>query len=155
MLTVKTYLAPSAVHGIGLFALEPIPANTVVWAFDPIIDKVYSENHFLKLCREANGPTLHHLLNASYRRGGRFFYLTDNARFINHSGSLANIGFVDDFNEVALARIEAHEEILENYLHSYDATDFFFQELNNPDPLLYLQTMQDPGYAHAYHKNLS
>ena len=146
MLTVKTYLAPSAVHGIGLFALEYIPANSVVWSYNPAIDKIFNENKFIELCRAANDPTLHHLLSASYRRGGRFFYLTDNARFINHSKSMTNIGFVDDYHEITLRSINANEEILENYMESYDTTDFFFQEMNNPDPLLYLQAMQNPGY---------
>jgi SET domain-containing protein len=30
MMTVKTHLAPSKIHGIGLFASEPIPKGTVI-----------------------------------------------------------------------------------------------------------------------------
>ena len=56
------------------------------------------------------------------------FYLTDNSRFINHSEQ-ANIAFIDDYTEVSLRKINSEEEILENYLLSYDASDFFFQEI--------------------------
>ncbi len=38
MLLVKTYLDKSPIHGIGLFAAEPIPEGTVVWRLDPAID---------------------------------------------------------------------------------------------------------------------
>ncbi|HIJ78555.1 MAG: SET domain-containing protein-lysine N-methyltransferase [Desulfobulbaceae bacterium] len=155
MLTVKTYLAPSLIHGIGLFAQEPIPARTVVWKFDHVIDKVYNEPTFLKLCSVANDPTLQHLLNASYKRGGRYFYLTDNARFINHTENNPNIEFIDDYCEIAIRPIAAHEEIMENYLHSYDATDFFFQEISNPDPTYYLHNLRAGRPADAYRKNLS
>ncbi len=31
MLRVRTYLAPSPIEGIGLFAAEPIPRGTLIW----------------------------------------------------------------------------------------------------------------------------
>ena len=140
MLTVKTYLAPSSIHGIGLFAAENIPANSIIWQYNEHIDRIYSEELFLDICRNTHNCTLPHLLNSSYKRGGRFFYLTDNARFINHAVP-ANIAFVDDYTERTLHTIKAGEEILENYLLSYDASDFFFQEIVNPDPLIFVNTV--------------
>ncbi len=148
MLTVKTYLAPSTVHGIGLFAAEPIPANSTVWQYNEHIDSIYPEDIFLNICRNVHQNTLQHLLNCSYKRSGRYFYLTDNARFINHS-ELANIVFIDDYTEVALHEIKPEEEILENYLLSYDDSDFFFQESINPDPLFYLDTVCRKEKLHA------
>ena len=41
MLLVKTYVAPSAVHGLGLFAAEPIARGACIWRFDPRIDRLY------------------------------------------------------------------------------------------------------------------
>src|SRR5210317_600203 len=118
MLTVKTYLAPSSIHGIGLFATELIPANSVVWQYNEHIDNIYSVDFFLNICSNANQNTIQHLLNCSYKRSGRYFYVTDNARFINHS-DIANIAFVDDYTEVTLREIKPDEEILENYLLAY------------------------------------
>jgi SET domain-containing protein len=148
MLTVKTYLAPSSVHGIGLFAAELIPANSIIWQYNEYIDTIYPEDIFLNICRNIHQNTLEQLLNSSYKRSGRYFYLTDNARFINHS-DVANIAFVDDYTEVALQEIKPREEILENYLFSYDDSDFFFQELVNPDPVFYLDNVLRKDGAHA------
>ena len=154
MLTVKTYLAPSSIHGIGLFATEQIPANSVVWQYNEHIDNIYSEEFFLNICRNAHPNTLQHLLNSSYRRAGRYFYVTDNARFINHS-DIANIAFVDDYTEVALQEIKPNEEILENYLFAYDDSDFFFQERIDPDPFHYLNTIHPKDKSFAQCQDLS
>lgn len=155
MLSIKTYLAPSAVHGIGLFAAEDIPAFSMIWQFNKHIDKILSEHNFLRTCRGLNNHALKHFLNSTYRRGGRYFYLTDNARFINHSDDFSNIYFADDFTEIASRDIRAHEELLEDYRHSYDPEDFFFQELSNPDPGIYVLTMQVKGPCSVDCKNLS
>jgi len=149
MLTVKTYLAPSSVHGIGLFAAENIPAQDVVWKFNDHVDKQYSHEHFLRVCDDLNECTLKHILNSSYRRGDSYFYLTDNARFINHSVIQKNIIFVDDYTEIAIRDISAHEELFEDYNLSYDPADFFFQELLNPDPYTYISHMIMHGYRSA------
>jgi len=149
MLTVNTYLAPSPVHGIGLFAAEFIPAGSTVWKFNRYIDKIFKREVFLAICSRLDTCSLRHLLNSSYSRGGRFFYLTDNARFINHSQEYDNVCFMDDYTEVALRDIQAHEELLENYLKAYDKNDFFFQELLDPDPYQYISSLQLTGVSHA------
>lgn len=149
MLTVKTYLAPSAVHGTGLYSREYIPARTVIWKFNRHIDKTYSHKAFLAICKNAEELTLQHLLSSSYRRSGKYFYLTDNARFINHSEDQNNIGFLDDFTEISLVDILPNQELLENYNQSYDATDYFFQEFTNPDPKDYLDLLAMESVGHA------
>ena len=154
MLTVKTYLAPSSIHGIGLFATELIPANSVVWQYNEHIDNIYSVEFFLNICSNANQNTIQHLLNCSYKLSSRYFYVTDNARFINHS-DIANIAFVDDYTEVTLQEIKPNEEILENYLFAYDDSDFFFQERIDPDPLRYLNTIYPKDKSLAQCQDLS
>ena len=42
MLKVKTYLAVSAVHGIGLFADQDIPGGAAIWEFNPMVDLEFS-----------------------------------------------------------------------------------------------------------------
>jgi uncharacterized protein len=138
MLTVNTYLAPSPVHGIGLYAAECIKAGSPVWKYNRYIDKIFKHEVFLSICNGLDNCSLQHLLNSSYSRGGRYFYLTDNARFINHSVVHDNICFVDDYLEIAARDIEPHEELLENYLLAYDKTDFFFYELHNTEPCQYI-----------------
>ena len=149
MLTINTYLAPSPVHGIGLFAAEYIQAGSPVWKFNRYIDKIFKREVFLDICNRLDSCSLHHLLNSSYARGGRYFYLTDNARFINHSEKSDNICFADDYMEIALRDIQPHEELLENYLQAYDKSDFFFYELQNTDPCQYINSIQVAGILHA------
>jgi len=149
MLTINTYLAPSPVHGIGLFSAEFIPAGTPVWKFNRYIDKIFKREVFFTICNKVDAHTLRHLLNSSYCRGGRYFYLTDNARFINHSEMHDNICFADDYTEVAARDIAPHEELLENYLLAYDKSDFFSQELLNSDPDQYINSIRHAGVSHA------
>jgi hypothetical protein len=44
MMRVRTYLGPSKIHGIGVFARDPINWGILVWAFDPFKDIVYPHN---------------------------------------------------------------------------------------------------------------
>ncbi len=147
MLMVKTYMAPSKVHGIGLYAAEDIPAHTIVWKFHAFVDKVLTGSDFFRICQGIDTPALHHILSSTYKRSGQYFYLTDNARFINHSEEGSNIIFVDDFSEVASRHIYPGEEILENYSLSYDTNDFFFTEHLDPDPYCYIQREREIAYA--------
>ncbi len=155
MLTVKTYLAPSKIHGIGLFAAGKIPAQSVVWKYNRFIDKVLSRQTFLKICHGLDDYTLQHLLSSTYKKNEKYFYLTDNARFINHSEEGCNIAFLDEFTEISTRDIESDEELLENYFLSYDADDFFFKELLNGNPGDYLNIMTSGKRYNAHNRYLS
>ena len=41
MLRINTYISESVIHGIGLFAAEPVSAGTVIWRFDPPFDVTF------------------------------------------------------------------------------------------------------------------
>ena len=49
MLLVKTKLDLSGIHGIGLFANEFIPKDTVIWKFNRLIDLRCSESEIGQL----------------------------------------------------------------------------------------------------------
>lgn len=40
MLLVRTTVDVSPIHGLGVFAAEPVPAGTAIWTLDPILDRV-------------------------------------------------------------------------------------------------------------------
>ena len=42
MLVVKTYINKSKIHGFGLFAGENIKKGTVIWKFNPVIDRKFN-----------------------------------------------------------------------------------------------------------------
>lgn len=129
MLTVPTYLAHSEVHGIGLFAGQDIAKGDVVWKLNPYLDVTYTKKKFLLICETLDPVAVRHFLSSCYVRGGKCFYITDNARFINHSEADYNVSIVEDTTEVATKAIRKGEEILENYFLCYDQNDFFIGEL--------------------------
>jgi SET domain-containing protein len=83
MLFVRTRLAPSSIHGLGLFAAEPIPRGAEVWRFTPGFDLD------LDPALVENQPAIfrERLLHYGYidSRLGRYILCCDDARFINHS----------------------------------------------------------------------
>ncbi len=137
MLIVPSYLAESSVHGIGVYAAVPIKAGDKVWEFNPAVDFVYSSRWLRRLCRDSPEVADYFSLY-SYKRKNRYFYVTDNARFINHSVDSANIGFSDGEYEISLRDIDAGEELLEDYFHCYDVDDCFVLEMHKVNWRQYL-----------------
>jgi hypothetical protein len=41
MITIKSYLAPSSIHGTSLFATERIPGKAVIWQYAEHFDNKY------------------------------------------------------------------------------------------------------------------
>lgn len=111
MLLVKTTLGPSTIHGIGLFAAEPIARGTVIWRFDECIDR-----RFNKAARDAlPEPTRSFVATYSYpeRLGSDVHNLDgDNARFMNHSVAPNTDCEVDT---IASRDIAVGEELLCDY----------------------------------------
>ena len=111
MLLVKTYLAASAVHGIGLFAAEPIAQGTTIWRFDPRIDRRFTAEERVALPEPARSFIARH---AYPEEVGSDVYLVDgdHARFMNHSDTPNTDCVVDT---VATRDITAGEELLCDY----------------------------------------
>ena len=111
MLLVKTYLAPSTIHGTGLFAAEPIAKGTVIWRFDERVDR-----RFAKAEREALPEPAHSfLMTYSYPEvlGGDTYILDgDHARFMNHSETPNTDCVVDT---ITTRDVAAGEELLCDY----------------------------------------
>jgi SET domain-containing protein len=111
MLLVKTYLAASTVHGIGLFAAEPIAEGTVLWRFDPRIDR-----RFTKAERDdLPEPAARFVATYCYPEfvsSETYLLDGDHARFMNHSATPNTDCSVDT---VATRDIAAGEELLCDY----------------------------------------
>ena len=113
MLLVETYLQPSPLEGLGVFAAERIREGTLLWTLDPATDLV------LSAAQLAERPPVYrrYIERYAYFDRGLNAYLLDgdHARFLNHSAE-PNLGFATpDGSGIALRDIAPGEEILCDY----------------------------------------
>jgi uncharacterized protein len=83
MILVKSKLAPSKIHGTGLFATEDVKKDTLVWIFDKKFDLVLSGAELLALSEAAREQ----FLNYAYisKLTGNYILCSDDSRFFNHT----------------------------------------------------------------------
>jgi SET domain-containing protein len=116
MLLVRTRVGPSAIHRLGLFAVDHIPRGTEIWRFTPGFDLDLDPGVV-----HAQPPHVRQaLLHYGYvdARLHRYILCCDEARFINHSDT-PNVGSRFDADphgiDVAARDIAAGEEITADY----------------------------------------
>ncbi|MDZ7629266.1 MAG: SET domain-containing protein-lysine N-methyltransferase [Parvularculaceae bacterium] len=113
MLTITTYIAPSLIEGVGVFAAEPIRKDQVISRFDPAFDRLIPRNDY-----ENAPPYLKALLDRyAFPKPDdldTIVYEVDNSRFMNHSAS-PNTDFSDFAAGIALRDIAAGEELTCDY----------------------------------------
>ena len=125
MLTVKTYLDQSTVHGIGLFADQFISKDKEIWVFNPHVDLVYSEEQWNLLRSSISVESFASLRRLSFKEKGSFILCIDNSQFMNHSSERANVYQVDHENIMRASKdIQRGEELLCNYFEYSDHDDF-------------------------------
>jgi SET domain-containing protein len=125
MLLVKTKVAPSPVHGLGLFADQFIPQGTRIWEYDERVDSRFDEQRLIGLSDEEQEALLAHTYVNP--RTGLYVYCGDNARYLNHSDNpnTDDVGFDEGLVNgegvtIAARDIQPGEEIFSNY-RSFDA----------------------------------
>jgi len=115
MLRVATYLAPSSIHGIGLFAAAPIPSGTIVWELDEPFDRPIDE---VTLASLDAVPQLQMQRYAYVEPRRRVRILcADDARFFNHAdeANCLDAPGRDGDATVAVRDIEEGEELTWDY----------------------------------------
>jgi len=122
MLKIKTKLGASNIAGIGLFAAEFVAKDSIIWEYDPIYDKVYTQEEF------DNAVDLYKQFLTTYcfRFIDKYYLCIDNARFFNHSDS-PNC-YSSDFNEMQLGFTRALRDIQPGEELTDDYTGFGFTE---------------------------
>ena len=121
MILVKTRVAPSAIHGLGLYAIEAIARGTPIWRFEPGFDHDFSPELYAALPETAREHTRWFCFVR--RDNGHVVLSGDHACFINHSpnpNTGVSQGAPVSAPTVALGDIAAGEEITCNYF-DYDA----------------------------------
>jgi SET domain-containing protein len=121
MMLIETQVRPSAIHGLGLFAVHFVPRGTPIWRFQPGFDHDFAPAQFATLPALARRHTRWFCFVS--RADGHVILSGDHACFINHTIQ-PNTGAAPDAPPpvVTLARrdIAAGEEITCNYF-DYDA----------------------------------
>lgn len=115
MMTVRCYLAPSKIEGLGVFAAEPISAGETVWKFDPTFDQVFSTN-YPKTQPDHVREFLERYTYAHPNDPRLIVLDSDEGRFMNHADA-PNTDFSDPEKGVALVDIAAGEELTCDYKH--------------------------------------
>ena len=124
MLLVKTYLAESPIHGIGVFAGEFIKKGTAVWTFNPAIDIIFSAEQI----EELSNAAIDFIYDVAipYPFGADNYCMSvDNAKYMNHSEN-CNVSSENPTN-IALEDIPEGTELTVNYYyedHRTEASDF-------------------------------
>jgi SET domain-containing protein len=142
MLMVKTKIAPSTTHGIGLFAAQFIPAGTVTWRFMPGLDLIVPEDILLQLSEASRIQFLNYCYVDKFTK--RFILCFDDERFINHSENpnIIQSGVESETEgvEIAARDIQEGEELFCDYNHfDFDAV----RKLDKTD--IYSYTIEDQG----------
>src|SRR5580700_7031055 len=108
MLVVEAYVAPSAIHGMGVFAAEPLKAGTRVWVFNAVIDQEITPAELEMLPEVARRIALSRGFVSS---DGRTILSRDNGVFLNHSDEPNTQ--VDEEGSAAARDIAMGEELTE------------------------------------------
>ena len=121
MILVRNYVGASSIHGVGIFAAEPVPAGTEVWRYHPQFDIVVMRHHLDQLPASTQ-EFLKMYAYPSELVGGNLLLDGDNGRFMNHSATpnTSNEGWVS----FATRDIAAGEEMTCDYGEFYAEGDF-------------------------------
>jgi SET domain-containing protein len=93
MLLVKTKIGQSRIHGIGLFAAEPIPRGTIIWRFDERVDLRLAARDIDELSPACQEQIRKYTYKEKHT--GMYVLCGDDARFFNH---LQGPNCIDVFN---------------------------------------------------------
>jgi SET domain-containing protein len=114
MMMVDTEVKPSAIHGLGVFLLEPIPKDGLIWRFDSRIDRVYSEEEVASL--PAHGQRYLRTYSTWHEPTGLWVLCGDNGRYFNHSDAPSTVSNAISFGEDrAIRDLAVGEELTSNY----------------------------------------
>lgn len=117
MLLISTYVAPSSIEGLGVFADEFIPAGALIWGFNPKFDILVDETEL-----DALPPHVQSFIaRYSYPHldlAGHRVIDVDNGKYMNHSLT-PNTDFRVFDKGYAIVDIAPGNEITCNY-HEFD-----------------------------------
>jgi uncharacterized protein len=117
MMYVKTKIAQSKIHGIGLFADEFIPKGTVIWKFTEGFDLKFTKEQVKKFPKPVQDYLNIYMWLS--KKSGKYCFASDNNKYCNHSKNPNTLSaYYNDEEEVvtkAIKDIKKGEEITDDY----------------------------------------
>ncbi len=113
MMIVPTYVGPSDIEGVGIFAAAPIKSGTAIWTLAEKFDLLVKEND-LPTLTELQRDFIERYGYPHMTRPGLIVLEYDNGRFMNHSDQ-PNTDFRNPDVAWAVRDIAAGEELTCNY----------------------------------------
>lgn len=113
MLLVHTYVAPSTIEGVGVFASEPIASGALIWLLEPRLDRLFPIDELETLPAAAQAFVRRYGYSSGDDRT-KWVLELDNGRFMNHS-TQPNTRFDAPDGGYALRDIDAGEELTCDY----------------------------------------
>ena len=114
MMMVDTEIRPSAIHGLGVFLLQPVKQGELIWRFDSRIDRIYAPEEIASLPEHVQ----RYLKTYStwHAAVGVYVLCGDNGRYFNHSPAPSTVSNAIAFGEDHAARdLAAGEELTSDY----------------------------------------
>ncbi len=113
MMTIKTTIKESNIHGIGLFADEFIQKGTKIWEFTPNFDLKYTREEINQLpIAVQDYMEMYAWLS---KKSGKYCFSSDNGKYFNHSKQ----------NNVQSYYFDEHEEVI---TYAYGSFEEGFEE---------------------------
>jgi uncharacterized protein len=117
MMLIPTKVAPSFIHGVGMFTVEPVRAGTLLWEFTFGFDRSFSQESFSNLPHLARRYIQRH---GFFTAGGLWVISGDDDQYVNHHANANMIESDQPFSVtaalIAARDIEAEEELTQNYM---------------------------------------
>jgi len=129
MLLVKTKLGLSKISGIGLFADQFIPKDTIIWKFTEGVDVKITDEKLQELEKEYPLDDLKKYLYRS-KSSNLHILCGDDGRFINHAyePNTTDTSEDDEGFTIASRDIQPGEEITSDY-HGFDKDFELYKEM--------------------------
>ena len=113
MMTVRCYLAPSSIEGLGIFCRDPIKAGQMIWQTDPLMDMRIPIDR-LPAYPEHVREFIERYAYIDVKDHSQLVLESDEGRFMNHSDT-PNTDFKGTDFGYALVDIPAGVEITCDY----------------------------------------
>lgn len=111
MLCVPTYVAPSRIAGVGLFAAKRLPAGCKIWEYTEGVDWKISPEEFALFPEPYRSRLQHYVYEEA---SGALVLCGDNAKFMNHAAD-PNCTDTDPRFTMTVRPIRAGEELTCDY----------------------------------------